>query len=345
MSRLLRMAPVEPGPRRGRPPKQMPDYLRAMAWYHAVATRTGAGSSYALEKLFADDKQKARIALGVLIGSWRKYLRGRLPRRELVDLVEQRYPGTRMWLELPLWELLKVPSPSLERVRQIVLSLRPDVAELVIKGEHLHVYGSVLKDLRRKADVEAMIGCIAVIRLTEHRLSEGKDDCSAIVNQLAATICLWILMHLAVVERPFAEIFRPLFDYVNTQFALFRTLPADEPLPASAFETTVRRMRLIAMVLQAIGIIDARAADWRAYLHGITTLYEPHLDRITELFVLLADLAQQHQLRRARSLPTVKKLVRRIKSVPRIKSCLDESLTSFTLPQNARFLESPHRGA
>jgi hypothetical protein len=186
---------------------------------------------------------------------------------------------------------------------------------------------------------------MAVIRLTEHRLSEGKDDCSAIVNQLAATICLWILMHLAVVERPFAEIFRPLFDYVNTQFALFRTLPADEPLPASAFETTVRRMRLIAMVLQAIGIIDARAADWRAYLHGITTLYEPHLDRITELFVLLADLAQQHQLRRARSLPTVKKLVRRIKSVPRIKSCLDESLTSFTLPQNARFLESPHRGA
>jgi hypothetical protein len=335
------MAPVEPGPRRGRPPKQVPDYLRAMAWYHAVATRTGAGSSYALEKLFADDNQKARIALGVLIGSWRKYLRGRLPRRELVDLVEQRYPGTRMWLELPLWELLKVPSPSLERVRQIVLSLRPDVAELVIKGEHFHVYGSVLKDLRRKADVEAMIGCMAVIRLTEHRMKEGKDDCSAVVNQLAATICLRILMHLAVVERPFAEIFRPLFDYLNVQFAPF----ADEPLDASGFEPTVRRMRLIAMVLQAIGILDARAADWRAYLHGITSLYEPGLDRITELFVLLADLAQQRQLKKARSLPTVKKLVRRIKSVPRIKSCLDESLTSFTLPQNARFFESPHRVA
>ena len=312
---------------RGRPPKKEPDHLRAIAWYDAVATRTGATSSYALEKLFPlDGDHEAQLAEGTLRGSWRKYRLGRLPRRNLIDAVELRYPMTRTWLELPIWELLEIPGPSLERLCQIREMLRPDISELLIEGEDLGRCPSVLFRLLGKADVEAMAGCLLIRRLTDHQLRRRENKHLAAVNGGATSIALRILMYLAVVERPFAAIHVRLFAYVSTQFPRDVGSEKEPPQPP---RHAVACLRSIAFILELAELLDPQPAEWRALLSAIETLYMRSPSDLKNLHATLVSQHRTEQLTQTKSLTMVKKLMRAMKKTPRTKSCLDDCLASF----------------
>lgn len=314
-----------PQRRRGRPPKKEVEYLRAIAWYQAVTTRTGTTKTRALEKLFPiDKKHQQQIAEGMPRGSWRIYRSGRLPRANLTNIVEQRYPMTRMWLELPIWELLETPGPNIKRLYQIRKMLRPDVSDLLIEGEALGSYLSALFRLFDKADVEAMAGCLLIRRLTDHQLEEVEDKYLKVVNRGATSIALHILMFLAVVERPFAAIHPRLFNYMSTQL-----YPGSQAGSEQPNRRTVACLRSIALILQEATLLRSDPAEWRAFLNASKMLYTRPSSQLKDLYDALLSLYRQDQLNEAGALPTVKKLIRAMKKAPRTKSCLDDCLVSF----------------
>ncbi|NMG29523.1 hypothetical protein [Aromatoleum evansii] len=105
---------------RRRPPRHPAESFRVKAWFNAVALRSGK-TAYALELEFARPESILRFEEGTVQrpSLWDKYARGEVtPGRDrltlddqkpnLVDRVEDRYPGSAYWLRHPFWAALQL---------------------------------------------------------------------------------------------------------------------------------------------------------------------------------------------------------------------------------------------
>lgn len=121
------------------------DSLRVRIWFNAVKTRSGL-SNKALSRLFPSTQRKASESSpssGTQYsqadsGYWHKIRRGEImPLRrahgqQLVENVEEAFPGTRRWIVSPLWDLLSTKPATTHDIYGILRSLHPRISEVLL---------------------------------------------------------------------------------------------------------------------------------------------------------------------------------------------------------------------
>lgn len=128
----------------GRPETDPAYRLAAKAWFIAVSQASGMNASQ-LEVLFADPRKKQVYRKGKGPGLWNKYQRGRAcpntnerspDNPSLPSLVERKYPGTKQWLTMPFWKLLSAATLDMAELKEIYLSLPPEVGDVIIHSSY-----------------------------------------------------------------------------------------------------------------------------------------------------------------------------------------------------------------
>lgn len=310
---------------RGRPRKKTTDRFRAIAWYYAVGARIGTASGYALEREFAPHRSKA------ITGSWRKYRKGRCPGRAVIERVESRYPGTRCWFDFPLWELIEVPGPSRFRLFEILDGLPAAARYLLLTFEFSQSHASALSQLHAGHDIESMTGCLVAMRLAQLKLAgpplrEVEGKYWSLVARAAASYALYVLAHLAVLERPFAAVYAELHAHINDHFNASQ-------ICESGMSSEIGRLRAAALALQTLGILSPVPAAWRAFLRVVHGLNEPSAVCHELMYKGLLRLCDQLRRGRPSAPAVIKKLALQLRAVQMPTSCLDESLSSYALRQ------------
>jgi hypothetical protein len=194
-----------------------------------------------------------------------------VPNEELVSRVERVYPKTRVLLQLPFWELIRVPAPSFERVHVLMSSLRPDITALLFYPSSIH--GPRLERFRlkepygaldRKSDIEALSAAIGLIREAEYEDNEYQHYQSAL-------IALRIFRRLAAFA-PWFSIWPVLLEYLRTYFLAreYEDFPTRGPaFGAINFERAAQIRNSILEKLEDLDVLTLNYAKRRACLYLI----------------------------------------------------------------------------
>lgn len=119
------------------------DSLRVRIWFNAVKNRSGL-SNKALSRRFPSSPRKT-LGVGSSTqylqadsGYWHKIRRGeimplrRAHGRQLVENMEEAFPGTRRWIVSPLWDLLSTKQATTQDIYNIIRSLHPRISEALL---------------------------------------------------------------------------------------------------------------------------------------------------------------------------------------------------------------------
>lgn len=111
--------------------------MRVQAWFRAVV-QTSNKTPHELERQFTESESDKKVKRSCV---WGKYRRGEVvprsgPKQDggsnLVDRVEEEYPGTAKWLTLPLWRLLDTAPMEMSEIRRSYESLPPAMRGMFI---------------------------------------------------------------------------------------------------------------------------------------------------------------------------------------------------------------------
>lgn len=152
------------------------DAIRTVCWFHALRIAAGATSTYQMDELI-----EVPLAFGPDAGidrknKWRSYRKGiHTPSVKLVDAIEQRFAGSRVLLNHPVWQMLRLDRPVPELIPSLLVSLPPAVYVLVRnKGpdalDRLVVpnrWNVVrLRQLERQVGLDSLACLVALLRLS-----------------------------------------------------------------------------------------------------------------------------------------------------------------------------------
>jgi hypothetical protein len=157
--------------RPGRPPNGPIDRIRVMVWLWAVAIALGKKSGYALELHFTPEKVQRYKGITKRPCKFDKFKRGdHVPKPELVDMIEEQVPGTKVWLEHPLWKVAKTSVTNIDELYKILGNLRPGISELLFPNhnknghyEKIQFSEKLLKKLDKEGDIDALTACLGLI--------------------------------------------------------------------------------------------------------------------------------------------------------------------------------------
>lgn len=125
----------------GRPNTDPAYRLATRAWFNAVSLASGGMTAAELEELFRPKQSSEARASGVRSGLWGKYRDGRVcpkqipdykGRTPIVERVEKRFKGTRIWLNMPFWLMLSKSQVSMDTLKEIYLLLPEYLTDLLV---------------------------------------------------------------------------------------------------------------------------------------------------------------------------------------------------------------------
>jgi len=216
------------GPTPGRPKNGLVDEIRAMAWYAAVRERASLTTPYQLEKHFTPEKFRyGPDGECIRPCQWDRYARGKKgPGAKTAARVEARYSGTKHWLTLPLWRVIRDPPPPLAELHAIITAVRPTLAAHLShplnfsQAERRRSYAlsslKTIDSLWRQGDVDALTALLACARDAE--LTRNAHQ-----HAEAALAAMNVFILLATSE-PFYSIRQPLFKLLKKRFFSYRYL-------------------------------------------------------------------------------------------------------------------------
>lgn len=126
--------------RLGRPQIDEAYLIRAMAWFNAVALKSGMGASE-LEMYFCKLRGNNKYCPGKRPGLWGKYREGLVSPKfkpdkngnpSIVELAEKEFPGTAEWMTMPFWDVLSSAPMEMSDIRKVYLSLPQHIRYLII---------------------------------------------------------------------------------------------------------------------------------------------------------------------------------------------------------------------
>lgn len=198
------------------------DALRTLAWYDAVRRRSWLKTPYQLEKLFAPEKFRyGPDGECIRPCQWDKYARGLVvPSTKLAERVEARYPGTKRWLILPLWRVIRDPPPPVTELHAIIAAVRPALTAhlshpynvLHAERRQPHRLSSIktIDSLWRQGDVNALTALLACARDAELTQNEHQHA--------EAALAAMYVFFLVATHRPLYSIRKPLFELLKERF-------------------------------------------------------------------------------------------------------------------------------
>ena len=133
----------QPKGKRGRPSLKILPNFRTRCWFNAASQASGLNAA-ALDLEFCNSLPRPCI--------WEKYRSGKITpsmpklvpltpeqQKNIVHRVETKHPGTRKWLELPLWTLLDTNQQAFpENFYEIMYGLDPEVGRLILYAPDAH---------------------------------------------------------------------------------------------------------------------------------------------------------------------------------------------------------------
>lgn len=131
-------------PKKGRPFKSPVSKFRAMTWYIAVSEESNKDASSLEAEFYTKASGNGNAKKAVRPCLFDKYRRGDVePRRtrgkdgqpSIVERVEECYPETTMWLELPLWDAMDFDHISMAGIREIYEKLPVNIRQYFIATE------------------------------------------------------------------------------------------------------------------------------------------------------------------------------------------------------------------
>lgn len=131
-------------PKKGRPFKSPISKFRAMTWYIAVSEESNKDASSLEDEFYTKASGNGNARKAVRPCLFDKYRRGEVePRRSrgkdgqpsIVERVEECYPETAMWLELPLWDAMDFDHISMAGIREIYEGLPVKIRQYFIATE------------------------------------------------------------------------------------------------------------------------------------------------------------------------------------------------------------------
>jgi|GEM_PF-3711544 hypothetical protein len=160
---------------RGNPRTNFVDALRLWIYLDYVCKRAGISKKgYQLEQHFEPEKITLRSAgIRQRSGKWDRLVALKtFPSEVTIQLIEKRYPRSRYYLEMPLWEALQPTSKSSKEWTQLYHRLRPalrDAALSLVSPEDntvriKHIRSKALDNILFEGDADALACTIALLR-------------------------------------------------------------------------------------------------------------------------------------------------------------------------------------
>lgn len=161
---------------KGDPRRNIVDALRLWFYLEFVSKEAGIKKTgYQLEQYFQPENMKKPDDAEFLkrSGKWERLVALKtFPSEATIRLIEQRLPGSRYYLEMPLWEALQPEPKSNKEWVQFYHTLRPALfnaaLSLTTKNDHAvrvkHVRSKALDDILFEGDVDALACSIALFR-------------------------------------------------------------------------------------------------------------------------------------------------------------------------------------
>lgn len=128
--------------KRGRPKRDSIDVLRTKVWFHAVKAMSGLPSACAIESKLEPDLLHDDEDGLVRSSKWISYQMGtRVPRRikgksYAVDVAEVTFPGTAVYFDSPLWDVLRGVDVDEKWINHKLRVLGPAVANVLMESSH-----------------------------------------------------------------------------------------------------------------------------------------------------------------------------------------------------------------
>lgn len=161
---------------KGDPRNNFVDALRLWLYLDFVCEKAGIKKTgYQLEQYFQPDNMKKSDDAEFLkrSGKWERLVALKtFPSEATIRLIEQRLPGSRYYLEMPLWEALQPKPKSNKEWVLFYRKLRPALCNaalsLITENDHAvrvkHVRSKALDDILFEGDVDALACTIALLR-------------------------------------------------------------------------------------------------------------------------------------------------------------------------------------
>lgn len=188
--------------------------MRTCAWFHTLRMRTGANSTYEMEKLLEPDSFWVNESgTAYKRNKWRSYRLGKhTPSPALVQAIEQMHPGSLGVLDHVLWDTLR-PDCTLAR-HHLVNRLGPKVSKILsipqLRKKDGNLRGDFVERIERVADLDGLACLVALLR----DAINANNDADA--QRLALALCrseiaAGPLLYSLGIAGPFA-------DYINDHF-------------------------------------------------------------------------------------------------------------------------------
>lgn len=184
---------------KGDPRTNIVDALRLWFYLEFVSKEAGIKKTgYQLEQYFQPDNMKKPDDEEFLkrSGKWERLVALKtFPSEATIQLIEQRLPGARYYLEMPLWEALQPEPKSNNEWVQFYRKLRPALCNaalsLTTDNDHAvrvkHVRSKALDDILFEGDVDALACTIALLRHAKSSQA-GADACRLIEWKINALL-------------------------------------------------------------------------------------------------------------------------------------------------------------
>lgn len=197
------------------------DALAASLWADVVLHQSNLPTFYALEKelwlkCFGRTGRKWKRT-----GQYNKYVNGRRFSRKTLLQVEESYPGTREWGELPLYRIIRDAPPTLEELISCMALVEPKLAARMRKvgtsrssDNQRYLFqltrGGTIDALWRRGDLDALTALLALARFADHKQDEYLH---ADASWAARHVFLCVAAHW-----PFHRVRFPLHEILDRNF-------------------------------------------------------------------------------------------------------------------------------
>lgn len=230
---------------RGNPRTNFVDALRLWIYLDYVCKRAGISKKgYQLEQHFEPEKITLRAAgIRQRSGKWDRLVALKtFPSEATIQLIEKHYPGSRYYLEMPLWEALQPTLKGSKEWIQFYHALRPalrDAALSLVSPENntvriKHVHSKALDNILFEGDVDALACVIALLRHAKschageypRRIIEWKIHALlfGVLNHepfiLKNHIIYKLFVHIVIGDESDNFFFKPMWQYSDDELYL-----------------------------------------------------------------------------------------------------------------------------
>lgn len=190
------------------------DAMRTCAWFHTLRMRTGAKSTYEMEKVLEPDSFGVdQSGTAHKRNKWRGYRLGRhTPRPALVEAIERLRPGAHGVFDHVLWDVLRLEYPLTHH--ELVNRLGPTASQVLLRPQFRlrngNLRSDIIKTLEKIADLDSFACLVALLRDAINS-KNGADEKYLALALCRSAIAAGPLIYSLGIAGPFA-------DYINNNF-------------------------------------------------------------------------------------------------------------------------------